>query len=114
MKVKIAHNNTTISSNIRVADNPATRIIGLMFRRQPVDSDGLLLEPCNSIHTFFMRYALDIVFLNKNNEVVKVLRNLKPWRMTWIYFRASKTLELPAGNLPLAVKEGDILEVQNV
>ena len=114
MKVKVAHNSITISSNIRVADNPATRIIGLMFRKHPLDSDGLLLEPCNSIHTFFMRYALDIVFLNKNNEVVKVLRNLKPWRMTWIYFRASKTLELPAGKLPVGVKEGDILEVQNV
>jgi uncharacterized membrane protein (UPF0127 family) len=115
MKVKVIHNNSTISSNILVADNPVTRIIGLMFRKAPpLDSDGLLLEPCNSIHTFFMRYALDIVFLDRKNEVVKILRNLKPWRMTLIYFKARKTLELPAGKLPLNIREGDILEVQNV
>lgn len=114
MKVKIIHNQKTISSNILVAHTPVTRIIGLMFRKGPVDSDGLLLEPCRSIHTFFMRYSLDIVYLSRDNQVIKVIRNLKPWRMTLIYFKAIKTLELPAGKLPIEVKEGDILEVQNV
>lgn len=113
MKVQIKHNQKILSSNILVAANPVTRLIGLMFKERP-SGDGLLLEPCNSIHTFFMRYSLDVVFLSKSNEIVKIIRNLKPWRMTWIYFGARKTLELPAGELPPEVKEGDILEVQNV
>ncbi len=113
MKVKIKYKDTLISSNIQVADNPVTRIIGLMFRKTPA-TDGLLLDPCNSIHTFFMRYPLDVVFLNHSNEVVKIIRELKPWRMTWIYWKAKKTLELPAGKLPLVLKEGDILEVMDV
>jgi uncharacterized membrane protein (UPF0127 family) len=114
MRIQIKHNQKIISSNIKIADNPISRVIGLMFKKTPVDSDGLLLEPCNSIHTFFMRYSLDIIFLSNGNEVIKVIRNLKPWRMTRIYFKARKTLELPAGNLPLDIKEGDILEVRNV
>lgn len=114
MKVQIKHKDKILSENIRVADTPATRIIGLMFRKSIKGADGLLLDPCNSIHTFFMRYSLDVVFLSKTNQVVKVIRNLKPWRMTFIYFKARKTLELPAGKLPSDILEGDILEVTNV
>lgn len=102
-----------ISDNILVADNAITRIVGLMFRKKPI-GDGLLLDPCNSIHTFFMRYSLDVVFLNKENRAVKIIRNLPPWRMTWIYFKAKKTLELPAGQLPTSLKEGDQFEVTYV
>jgi hypothetical protein len=113
MKVQIKLKDKVLYSNIMIADNPVSRVVGLMFRKAP-EGDGLLLEPCNSIHTFFMRYSLDIVFLNKSNEVVKIIRELKPWRMTGIYFKAKKTLEVPAGQLPLEVKVGDILEVQDV
>lgn len=114
MKVKVCHNNLIISSDIELASTMASRLIGLMFRKAPKNSEGLLLQPCNSIHTFFMRYSLDVVFLSKKNEVVKVIRNLRPWRMTLIYFKANKTLEMPAGKLPLEIKEGDFLEVTHV
>lgn len=113
--LRISVNNKCISEKILVADNIVTRIIGLMFRASPPqNADGLLLDPCNSIHTFFMRYPIDVAFLNSENKVIKVIRNLKPWRVTWIYFRASKTLELPAGKLLPEVKEGEFLEVVNV
>lgn len=113
MKVSISAGEIKISDNILVADNVLTRLIGLMFRKKPL-ADGLLLEPCQSIHTFFMRYPLDVVFLNHDNQAVKIIRNLSPWRMTWIYFKAKKTLELPAGKLPESLKEGDQLEVRYV
>lgn len=114
MKVQVKYKDRILSDNIRLADTPYTRIIGLMFKKNIIGADGLLLDPCNSIHTFFMRYSLDVVFLSKTNEVVKVIRNLKPWRMTFIYFKARKTLELPAGRLPSDIHEGDILEVKIV
>lgn len=113
--VKVSFNNKCISEKILVADNMLSRLIGLMFRAQPPQkAEGLLLDPCNSIHTFFMRYPLDVAFLNSSNKVIKIIRDLKPWRMTWVYFRASKTLEVPAGKLPTDLKEGDILEVEVV
>lgn len=114
MKVQISYGNKILSNDILIADTLVTRLIGLMFKKQLIGAEGLLINPCNSIHTFFMRYSLDIIFLSSDNKVIKIIRNLKPWRMTWIYFRAKKTLELPAGKLPSDVKEGDVLEVKNV
>lgn len=115
MKVRIKLKDKLIAEDILLATTLYTRLVGLMFRSfPPENSKGLLIDPCNSIHTFFMRYGLDIVFMDSKNKVVKVIRNIRPWRMTWIYFRASRTLELPSGNLPADVREGDILEVEYV
>ena len=113
MRLEIKHNERVLSSNILTATDPISRVVGLMFGKAP-KGDGLLLEPCNSIHTFFMRYSLDVVFLNRSNEVVKVIRNLRPWRITWIYLKARKTLELPAGRLAPEIGEGARLEIRNV
>ena len=114
MKIQISYGDKIISKNILIAETLVDRLIGLMFREKLVGSDGLLLNPCRSIHTFFMRYNLDIVFISSNNKVIKIIRDIKPWRMTWIYFRANKTLELPSGKLPMDLKEGDLLEVKDV
>lgn len=113
MMIKVVHNQNICFEKILLADNPLTRVIGLMFKSKPT-GDGLLLDPCNSIHTFFMRYPLDVAFLDNSNKIVKIIRGIKPWRMTWIYFKAKKTLELPAGRMPMEWREGDILEVRNV
>jgi len=113
MKIRIKHNGQILFENIQAANSMTSRLIGLMFRSSP-SGDGLLLDPCNSIHTFFMRYPLDVVFLGKNNQVVKIIRNLRPWKMTWIYFKARKVLETPSGKLANDLKEGDTLEVEHV
>ncbi len=96
-----------IATKVQVANTSIQRMIGLMFSRDLGDKDGLLITPCNSIHTFFMRYNLDIVFLSRDNKVVKVIRNMKPWRMTWMYFKASKVLEMMGGTLPADINAGD-------
>lgn len=113
MMVEILYRGKVLATNILIADDPVSRVIGLMFRKAP-KGNGLLLDPCNSIHTFFMRYPLDIVFLSSKNEVVKIIRGMKPWRMTFIYWKARKTLEVPAGKLPTDLNVGDVLEVRNV
>jgi uncharacterized membrane protein (UPF0127 family) len=114
VKVQVSHQNKILSKNILLAETFLSRLIGLMFKDKLVDADGLLIDPCRSIHTFFMKYSLDIVFLSEENKVIKIIRHMKPWRLSWIYFRAIKTLELPAGQLPSDVKEGDFLEVKSV
>lgn len=114
MKIQISYGEKILSHNILIAESLVDRLIGLMFREKLIGSDGLLLDPCRSIHTFFMRYSLDIIFLSSDDRIVKIIRNLKPWRMTWIYFRANKTLELPAGKFPVELQEGDYLVVKNV
>ncbi len=114
MKVQIIYKNKVLSTDILMAESLISRLIGLMFKQRLEGADGLLIDPCRSIHTFFMRYSLDIVFISKDNKIIKIIRDMKPWRVTWIYFRASKTLELPAGNLPVDLKEGDSLEIRDV
>lgn len=113
MRMKVSHNGNVISENVWLADTFWSRLIGFMFSRRPVDGTGILFET-NSIHTCFMRFDLDVVFLNANNMVVKIIRNMKPWRMTRFYFKAKKVVELPSGLLPSSLKEGDQLEVVHV
>lgn len=109
MKVEV--NGKTLSYELKIASSFFSRLIGLMFKKGMKDYDGLLIKQCNSIHTFFMFFTIDAIFLNKNNEVIKIYRNLKPWRMTRIVWRASQCLELNAGTIPDDLKEGDSLSI---
>ena len=112
MMIKKLGTQEIVSHRVQEAKSFSKRLIGLMFiAEMPQGYDSILLDPCNSIHTFFMKFPLDIVFLGRNNEVIKIFRNLPPNRMTWMYLKASKTLEMKAGTLPVWVQEGMKLEV---
>jgi uncharacterized membrane protein (UPF0127 family) len=100
-----------ICEKVKLADNMFTRLLGLMFSKDLPAGEGLLIRPCNSIHTFFMNYSLDIVFLDKDFSVVKVIYNMRPWRMSWMYFKANQVLEMKAGNLKPNIAVGEKLEV---
>ncbi len=82
---------------VRVAKSLWARMRGLIgVKRLPPD-EGLLIERCNCIHTFFMRFAIDATFLDGNDRPVKVVRNIKPWRpFVWGGWRARKVLETAA------------------
>ena len=70
------------------------RFMGLMGRRSLPEGEGLLILRCNSIHTFFMRFPIDATFLDRDDNVVKVVRNIRPWRLcVWGGRRAVKVLE---------------------
>ena len=79
-----------------VARDPFTRMRGLLGRRNLPQGEGILLEPAGSIHTFFMRFPIDAVFLSRDNEVLKVSSRVRPWR-TRSCRRAYAVLELAAG-----------------
>lgn len=79
------------------ADTPWKRFKGLMFQRSIGPDETLLLMPCNSIHSFFMRFDIDVIFLNSKMEVVKLSERLKPGRFGVICFGADAVLECPAG-----------------
>lgn len=88
-----------ISNKVKVADSLKDRLIGLMFLDDMIGFDSLLLKPCQSIHTFFMKYPIDVIFLDKNFNIIKVIKNMKPWRVSGFYFKASQVLELRAGSI---------------
>ena len=85
------------SMKIRVARSFQERLRGLIGVKSLAPDEGLLIERCNCIHTFFMRFAIDATFLDGNDRPVKVVRNIKPWRpFVWGGWRARKVLETAA------------------
>jgi uncharacterized protein len=87
----------TLAEKAMVAETPLTRFIGLQGKRQIPKKSGLVLMPNNSIHTFFMRIRIDAVFVSQDGKVVKVGRQLRPWRVGPIALGALYCVELPAG-----------------
>lgn len=90
-------NGRIIADRVRLASAFGSRLRGLLGVRHLPEGEGLLLSPCNSVHMFFMSIPLDVVFLDETGEVVGLICNLRPWRISGLYPRASAVLELPAG-----------------
>ena len=85
-----------VCERCQVADRPLSRLRGLLGRRELEPGAGLLLKPCNSVHTFFMRFPIDAVFLDGERRVLRVRERLRPWRIAGAR-GAHAVLELPAG-----------------
>ena len=79
-----------------VADSPWTRMRGLLGRGGLESGEGLLLRPAGSVHMFFMRFPIDVVFLSRDGDVLKIVSALRPWRTAGAR-RAKAALELGAG-----------------
>jgi uncharacterized membrane protein (UPF0127 family) len=97
MNIANVTRGSTLATRARRAGSFAARARGLMMAPPLPDSGGLVIEPCNSIHMFFMRYPLDIVFLDKEGRVVFMYRGIKPWRMGRVVKGARLAIELPEG-----------------
>ena len=102
--------NTTLVTASRVADNFWTRFVGLMGAAGLAPGEGLLITRCNSIHTHFMRFPIDVLYVSRALEVVHVDRAMAPWRFGRIYRQSSFVVELPAGAAE-GTEVGDVLGV---
>src|SRR5437588_3530553 len=89
--------NTTLADKARRAASFVDRGRGLMLSDPLPEGGGLVIEPCNSVHMFFMRYPLDIVFIDGQGQVVFMYKGIKPWRVGRIVRGAKAAIELPAG-----------------
>ena len=87
---------TVVCERCLVADSVWTRMRGLLGRAELPQDEGILIKPCSSIHMFFMRFAIDAVFLDRELKVMKVAPRLRPWRMA-SKLRSRAVLELAAG-----------------
>ena len=88
---------TVVGSRIRVARSMRERTVGLLGTPSLEPGEGLWIERSPSIHMFFMKYAIDAVFVSDAGMVTKVVPNLRPWRVVWWARGARDCLELPAG-----------------
>jgi uncharacterized protein len=107
--IREAGKSLHLGERLYVANRFWTRFKGLMGQRELPAGAALILSPCNEIHTFFMRFPIDVLYLDKDSRVVKVTHNMQPWRTAKLCRRAHQVLELPAGTLPLHIQEESIV-----
>lgn len=110
----IALNRTrgeTLASRVVLADDYDSRSKGLLGRTSMDADEGMWIVPCPMIHTFFMKFPIDVVFLSKKGKVVKVIEDLKPWRLSPWVFSAHSVLELAGGALKGRAAVGEELEI---
>lgn len=99
MRAINATSGTTIASSGRRATSLWDRSRGLLGRKGLEPGDGLLIAPCSGIHTFFMAFPIDAIFVDKEGRVVHLVREIPPQRMSRYVFKAHAVLELPAGTI---------------
>ncbi len=105
---------TVLATRLEVADSAPKRTKGLLGRDGLGSGEGLWIVPCESVHTFFMRFAIDLVYLDKKNKVKKVRSAVRPWRVS-ACLSAHSVLELPAGTIrDTLTVPGDTLEFATV
>ena len=86
------------------------RFRGLQLRSSLPEGHGLLLAPCNALHTFFVRFPIDVAFLDSTGRVIATIEDLRPWRIVPPLAEAFAILELPPESLPLAA--GDCVAIR--
>lgn len=93
------------------ADTFFKRLLGYMFRKKP-HHPAILFCPCSSIHTFFMKFNIDVLFLDKNMTVIKKVQDLKPWKIILPVKKAEIVIEAESGMF-VNIIEGSIISVEN-
>lgn len=100
--------NKIVSTKTKIAESFCSRLLGLMFRKDMDQEEALVFYKASSIHMFFMLISIDVLFLDKEMKVIKVVSGLKPWFVANC-FGAYCTIELPAGRINGLVELGDEL-----
>ena len=102
--------STVLATSIEVAASASMRNKGLLGRNGLASGEGLWIVPCESVHTFFMRFAIDLVYLDRKKRIKKLRSSVPPWRLS-MCLSAHSILELPSGTIRATATEcGDQLE----
>jgi len=104
---------TVLGEAIEVASTAAQKVKGLLGRECLEDGQGLLFKGCASLHTLFMRFPIDVAFMDKRGKVLKIARGVGPFRLVAAPLKAFYALELPAGAIDRSrTKVGDRLRFE--
>lgn len=98
LQVSNLDRGTVLATCLEVADSGPKRNKGLLGRKGLVSGGGLWIIPCESVHTFFMQFPIDLIYLDRANRVKKVRDSVPPWRLS-ACLSAHSILELPAGTI---------------
>lgn len=103
---------TTVGERVEFANGSWTRMRGLLGREGLDAGGGLWIKPSSGVHTFFMKFAIDVVGLDKNLRVVKLWPVLVPWRVTSVSMKITSVVELAAGRIAeCEIEVGDQFQI---
>jgi len=104
-----------LASDLKVADTFYSRLKGLLGLKALESGSALWIKDCPSVHTFFMRFNIDVIFLNDKMQVTRVVENLPPWRCTRFFqFKNKSCIELSSSSqISDLVTKGDFLDVRS-
>ena len=109
--IRNASNGRIICRNELMARGFFQRLTGMLTRKFSGKLDGIVFENCNTIHTFGMRFSLDVLFVDRNNVIIKIQKNMAPWKTASAGIKKCTAIELPAGTADMVMcKTGDIIE----
>jgi hypothetical protein len=105
--------NAILAQDAFVADTFLKRICGLLGKKKLSPGQALILTPGNSIHTCFMRFPIDVLFIDKNNRILHSMADLLPFRFSPLFFKSRWIVELPAGTIrSTSTNTGDKLSLE--
>lgn len=111
-KMSDSQSNILLTNELSVADNMLKRLKGLLGTKELKTDQMLWIHRCNSVHTFFMHYPIDVVFLDENLVIRSIKKTIAPWRATFPVLRAFSVIEMRSGRADeLGLQEGDQLYV---
>lgn len=105
--------NKVIAKSIKHANTFFSRLKGLLGSEPLKYHEGLLISPCQQIHTHFMAYPIDVIFMNRDFEVIEVIHELKPWKLSKFHKSSYYVLEIPAKAAFNTMPTDKLMLVQN-
>jgi uncharacterized membrane protein (UPF0127 family) len=115
MKVINLKNEAVLADKAIIANTFFKRLVGLLNRKSLAKGEALILRPSNSIHSLFMRFTFDALFLDKTGKVIAIKPSFKPFCVSPVYFASRSTIELPEGTIQATqTQSGDIIKISQV
>jgi uncharacterized membrane protein (UPF0127 family) len=103
-----------LAGRARICDSAFSRFCGLMLRASLPEDEGIVLSPCGSVHMALMRFSIDVLYLDRAGRVVKLVRRLRPYRVSFGGRHAHSAIEIPSGSIErLGVLEGDEIRMED-
>ena len=108
--IKNITKNITLATKVVLANTSLTRMRGLLGKASLEEDSALVILPCQSVHMFFMKFSIDVVFVNKDNVVVGLCSNIPPFAFSPIFWKSACAIELPTGTIERTKTEiGDLM-----
>ena len=99
MQILNTTRGTTIAKCASYAETFSSRLVGLLKRNSLGADEALVITSCNAIHMFFMKFSIDVIFVGKENRVVGLVKGIKPFHLSPIFWKATYAIEVSVGTI---------------